>query len=78
VSVTQDVGHQKTPGSFDLDVNGAANVGGVLTFGTLSSTSLAASTSTITGLTINNSPTSPAAPHAGVSPSMVMTFYIKL
>jgi len=31
-----------------------------------------------TGLTINNSPTSPAAPHAGVSPSMVMTFYIKL
>lgn len=50
------VGINKTPGAFDLDVNGAANVGGVLSFGTLAAPSLAASTSTITGLTVNNSP----------------------
>lgn len=50
------VGINKTPGAFDLDVNGAVNVGGTLTFGTLSATSLGASTSTITGLTINNTP----------------------
>lgn len=52
------VGINKTPGAFDLDTNGAVNVGGVLTFGTLSATSLAASVSTITGLTINNTPNS--------------------
>lgn len=40
------VGINKTAGAFDLDVNGAANVGGALTFGT----------ATITGLTVNNSP----------------------
>lgn len=51
------IGINKTPGSYDLDVNGATNVGGILTFGTLSATSLGASTSTITGLTVNNSPT---------------------
>ena len=50
------VGINKDAGAFDLDVNGAVNVGGVLTFGTLSATSLSASTSTITGLTVNNTP----------------------
>jgi hypothetical protein len=40
------LGINKTPGSFDLDVNGAANVGGRLTFGT----------ATITGLTNKASP----------------------
>lgn len=50
------VGINKTPGAFDLDVNGAANVGTTLTFGTLSATSLGASPTTITGLTVNNSP----------------------
>lgn len=52
------VGINKTPGAYDLDVNGAVNVGTTLTFGTLSPTSLGASTSTITGLTVNNSPDS--------------------
>ena len=52
------VGINKDAGAFDLDVNGAVNVGGILTFGTLSATSLGASTSTITGLTLNNSPNS--------------------
>jgi len=42
------VGINKTPGAFDLDVNGAANVGGALTF----------AITTITGLTANNSPNS--------------------
>lgn len=50
------IGINKTAGAFDLDVNGTVNVGTTLTFGTLSSTSLGASTSTITGLTVNNSP----------------------
>lgn len=52
------VGINKTPGAFDLDVNGALNVGTTLTFTTLDSASLANSPSTITGLTINNSPNS--------------------
>jgi len=52
------VGINKTPGAFDLDTNGALNVGTTLTFTTLSATSLGASTSTITGLTVNNSPSS--------------------
>lgn len=52
------IGINKNAGAFDLDVNGAVNVGGVLTFGTLSATSLGASTSTITGLTVNNTPNS--------------------
>lgn len=55
-STNSRVGINKTPGAFDLDANGAVNVGGVLTFGTLSAASLSSSTSTITGLTINNSP----------------------
>lgn len=50
------VGINKTPGAFDLDTNGALNVGTTLTFGTLSATSLTSSTSTITALTANNSP----------------------
>lgn len=50
------VGINKTPGSFDLDVNGAVNVGSTLSFATLDAASLALSTSTITGLTANNSP----------------------
>jgi hypothetical protein len=40
------VGINKTPGAFDLDVNGAANIGTALTFGI----------TTITGLTANNTP----------------------
>lgn len=52
------VGINKTPGAYDLDTNGALNVGTTLTFTTLSATSLGASTSTITGLTANNSPNS--------------------
>lgn len=50
------VGINKTPGAFDLDVNGALNVGSTLSFTTLDAASLGASTSTITGLTANNSP----------------------
>jgi hypothetical protein len=50
------VGINKAPGAFDLDVNGAVNVGSTLTFATLDPTSLSTSTSTITGLTVNNSP----------------------
>lgn len=50
------VGVNKTAGAFDLDVNGAVNVGSTLSFLTLDPTSLGTSTSTITGLTVNNSP----------------------
>lgn len=50
------VGINKTAGAFDLDVNGAVNVGSTLTFLTLDATSLSTSTSTVTGLTANNSP----------------------
>jgi hypothetical protein len=52
------VGINKTAGAYDLDVNGAANVGGRLTFSILDGASLAASPSTITDMTVNNSPSS--------------------
>lgn len=55
-STNKRVGINKTPGAFDLDVNGALNVGTTITFTTLDATSFASSTSTITGLTANNSP----------------------
>lgn len=54
------VGINKTPGAFDLDVNGALNVGSTLTFTTLDPTSLGSSVTTVTGLTTNNSPSSSA------------------
>lgn len=50
------VGINKSAGAFDLDVNGAVNVGGRLTFSTLDGASLQASPSTITDMTVNNSP----------------------
>lgn len=56
-STNKRVGINKTPGAFDLDVNGSANVGATLAFGTLDAASLGSSTSTITGLSTNNSPT---------------------
>jgi hypothetical protein len=55
-STNKRIGINKTPGVFDLDVNGAVNVGTALTFTTLDPISLASSTSTYTGLTANNSP----------------------
>ncbi len=49
-SLNKRVGINKTPGAFDLEVNGT------IAFGTLDATSLGLSTSTVTGLTANNSP----------------------
>jgi hypothetical protein len=48
------VGINKTPGSFDLDVNGNINTGGTLTFLTLDPSSLGSSTTTVTGLSTQN------------------------
>lgn len=50
------VGINKNAGAFDLDVNGATNVGGRLTFSILDGASLQASPTTITDMTIQNSP----------------------